>query len=66
MAVYGGVLATNDEAAALLLDKAKSLGIQYRAKYLELRGNPYQQAREGTKGTKMIQKTERPLRHIYG
>src|SRR5574341_1013331 len=44
MAVYGGVVATNDGAEALLLDKAKALGIQHRAKYLELRGNPYQQA----------------------
>lgn len=43
MAVYGGILATNDKAEALLLEKAKALGIQHRAKYLELRGNPYQQ-----------------------
>ena len=61
MAVYGGVLATNDEAAALLLDKAKALGIQHRAKYLELRGNPYQQVSGGHEGYQDDSKKQKDL-----
>jgi len=41
LAVYGGVLSTTAFAEDALLQKAIALGKECRAKYLELRGNPY-------------------------
>ena len=39
--VYGGVLAEDDTAAAILLEEAKRLANTHRVRYLEIRGNPY-------------------------
>ena len=41
LAVYGGAVATSVAAEKLLLDQALAIARQTRAKYLELRGNPY-------------------------
>lgn len=41
LAVYGGVLASNAAAEQMLIEKAMKLGAQQKAKYLEIRGNPY-------------------------
>ncbi|MGE5304038.1 MAG: FemAB family XrtA/PEP-CTERM system-associated protein [Alphaproteobacteria bacterium] len=43
LAVYGGVVAQNAAAEALLIEKALGIAIDRQAKYLELRGNPYRQ-----------------------
>lgn len=43
LAVYGGVVARNAAAEALLIEKALSIAIDSQAKYLELRDNPYRQ-----------------------
>lgn len=41
LAVYGGVVASSDEAEKLLLQQAQEIAHRTKAKYLELRGNPY-------------------------
>src|ERR1044071_7754591 len=41
LGVYGGAIATSDEAEKLLLERAVEIARQTRAKYCELRGNPY-------------------------
>jgi FemAB-related protein (PEP-CTERM system-associated) len=53
LAVYGGVLATNRSAEAVLLEKAMGLGKQLKAKYLELRGNPYLQKEASTEAANL-------------
>ena len=44
LAVYGGVVATSAEAESLVLEQAREIARQTRAKYLELRGNPYSES----------------------
>jgi FemAB-related protein (PEP-CTERM system-associated) len=39
--VYGGIVADEERAAKLLLDKATRLAEEHRVRYLEVRGNPY-------------------------
>ena len=39
--VYGGIVAANDSASALLLTEATRLASELEVRYLELRGNPY-------------------------
>ena len=39
--VYGGIVSENEEAAALLLEKARELAHRYQVSHLEIRGNPY-------------------------
>ncbi len=39
--VYGGILASSDQAGRKLLDEAMRLAKQHRVRYLELRGNPF-------------------------
>ena len=51
LAVYGGVVARNTEAGTLLTQKATAIATDRRAKYLELRGNPYLQQDQTTMGS---------------
>jgi len=44
LGVYGGVIADNDEASKLLSEKAREMARDLKVKYLEIRGNPYDQA----------------------
>lgn len=44
LGVYGGAVATSLDAEKLLLDQAVEIAQQTRAKYLELRGNPYSES----------------------
>src|SRR5262245_34239439 len=39
--VYGGILAADDAASQMLLQKATELAQEYNVRYLEIRGNPY-------------------------
>jgi FemAB-related protein (PEP-CTERM system-associated) len=39
--VYGGVVSESEEAATLLLQKARELAHRHEVSYLEIRGNPY-------------------------
>ena len=41
LGVYGGIVATSDAAAKLLIQQAVEIAHRTRAKYLEMRGNPY-------------------------
>jgi FemAB-related protein (PEP-CTERM system-associated) len=41
LAVYGGIIAKNQRAVDLLLQKAVELAQSHKARYLEIRGNPY-------------------------
>ena len=41
LAVYGGVVANSEPATQVLLEKARELAEEHRARYLEIRGNPY-------------------------
>jgi len=41
LGVYGGPLATTDRAEAVLLQMANEITQKHRARYLEIRGNPY-------------------------
>ncbi len=41
LAVYGGILAKNETAVAVLLQNATELAQHHKARYLEIRGNPY-------------------------
>jgi FemAB-related protein (PEP-CTERM system-associated) len=48
LGVYGGVVAISTSAEKLLLDHAVDIARRTRAKYLELRGNPYSQSLPAT------------------
>lgn len=41
LAVYGGIVAVTEEAAQVLLEKAMVIAANSQARYLEIRGNPY-------------------------
>jgi len=41
LGVYGGLVSESEEAAKLLLQKARELARRHEVNYLEIRGNPY-------------------------
>jgi FemAB-related protein (PEP-CTERM system-associated) len=41
LGVYGGPIASSGEVESLLIEKAQDVAQAHRAKYLEIRGNPY-------------------------